>query len=59
MSSIKALHNVTAIIKLDVLLMNVVKFWKKNNTADSNVVPDRSTNAARSCLTSLSRREAV
>ena len=32
---------------------------QKNNTADSNVVPHRSTNAARSCLTSLSRREAV
>ena len=32
---------------------------KKNNTADSNVVPHRSTNAARTCLTSLSGREAV
>ena len=32
---------------------------KKNNTKDSNVVPHRSTNLARSCLTSLSRREAV
>ena len=32
---------------------------KKNNTRDSNVVPHRSTNLARSCLTSLSRREAV
>ena len=32
---------------------------QKNNTADSNVVPHRTTNTARSCLTSLSRREAV
>ena len=32
---------------------------KKNNTRDSNVVPHRSTNQARRCLTSLSRREAV
>jgi hypothetical protein len=32
---------------------------QKNNTKDSNVVPHRSTNLARSCLTSLSRREAV
>ncbi len=32
---------------------------KKNNTWDSNVVPHRSTNQARHCLTSLSRREAV
>ena len=29
------------------------------NTRDSNVVPHRSTNRARTCLTSLSRREAV
>jgi hypothetical protein len=33
--------------------------WQKNNTQDSNVVPHRSTNRARTCLTSLSRREAV
>ena len=32
---------------------------QKNNTWDSNVVPHRSTNQARQCLTSLSRREAV
>ena len=32
---------------------------QKNNTRDSNVVPHRSTNLARQCLTSLSRREAV
>ena len=32
---------------------------KKNNTQDSNVVPHLSTNWARRCLTSLSRREAV
>ena len=32
---------------------------QKNNTKDSNVVPRRSTNLARQCLTSLSRREAV
>ena len=32
---------------------------KENNTRDSNVVPHRSTNRARQCLTSLSRREAV
>ena len=35
------------------------KKWQKNNTRDSNVVPHRSTNLARRCLTSLSRREAV
>ncbi len=32
---------------------------QKNNTRDSNVVPHRSTNLARQCLTSLSKREAV
>ena len=32
---------------------------QKINTRDSNVVPHRSTNLARWCLTSLSRREAV
>ena len=32
---------------------------QKNNTVDSNVVPHRSTNTARACLTSLSGREAV
>ncbi len=32
---------------------------KENNTRDSNVVPHRSTNRARACLTSLSRRDAV
>ena len=32
---------------------------RENNTRDSNVVPHRSTNRARQCLTSLSRREAV
>jgi hypothetical protein len=32
---------------------------KENNTWDSNVVPHRSTNQARTCLTSLSGREAV
>jgi hypothetical protein len=36
-----------------------LKKFKKNNTRDSNVVPHRSTNRARRCLTSLSRREAV
>ena len=33
--------------------------YKKNNIRYSNVVPHRSTNLTRSCLTSLSRREAV
>ena len=32
---------------------------KKYNTPDSNLVPHGSTNGARSCLTSLSGREAV
>lgn len=32
---------------------------KEYNTWDSNVVPHRSTNQARTCLTSLSGREAV
>ena len=32
---------------------------EKHSTWDSNVVPHRSTNQARQCLTSLSRREAV
>ena len=36
-----------------------VRKKQKNNTWDSNVVPHRSTNQARTCLTSLSRREAV
>eukprot|EP00980_Cylindrotheca_fusiformis_P013658 scaffold3515_cov126-Cylindrotheca_fusiformis.AAC.7 len=35
------------------------KSKKENNTWDSNVVPHRSTNQARTCLTSLSGREAV
>jgi hypothetical protein len=45
--------------------MEMVTFKKKgirqkeNNTWDSNVVPHRSTNQARTCLTSLSGREAV
>jgi hypothetical protein len=38
---------------------NVWRGKQKNNTRDSNVVPHRSTNRARRCLTSLSRREAV
>ena len=37
----------------------VKKRKKEYNTRDSNVVPHRSTNRARACLTSLSRREAV
>lgn len=32
---------------------------KRKSTWDSNVVPNRSTNQARHCLTSLSGREAV
>ncbi|EJK44282.1 hypothetical protein THAOC_37191, partial [Thalassiosira oceanica] len=32
---------------------------QKMNIEDSNVVPHRSTNSTRQCLTSLSRREAV
>ena len=40
-------------------LLEKRKKGKKNNTRDSNVVPHRSTNRARTCLTSLSRREAV
>ena len=44
----------------EILPINVQKVKKqKNNTKDSNVVPHRSTNLARQCLTSLSRREAV
>jgi hypothetical protein len=35
------------------------KLQKENRTWDSNVVPHRSTNQARTCLTSLSGREAV
>jgi hypothetical protein len=38
---------------------NISSKLQKNNTRDSNVVPHRSTNRARRCLTSLSRREAV
>jgi hypothetical protein len=37
----------------------VKKLAKEYNTWDSNVVPHRSTNQARTCLTSLSGREAV
>ena len=36
-----------------------MKKAKEYNTWDSNVVPHRSTNQARTCLTSLSGREAV
>ena len=35
------------------------KTQKEINIRDSNVVPHRSTNLTRTCLTSLSRREAV
>ncbi len=35
------------------------KWNKKNNIRDSNVVPHRSTNRTRRCLTSQSRRDAV
>ena len=45
--------------RLVVLASSIMWMKKKNNTRDSNVVPHRSTNLARRCLTSLSRREAV
>ena len=35
------------------------EYQKEYNTWDSNVVPHPSTNQARTCLTSLNRREAV
>ena len=35
------------------------KLQKENNTRDSNVVPHRSTNRARTCLTSQSGRDVV
>ena len=50
------------LIRIGFGVLSNVKFSKrlqKNNTWDSNVVPHRSTNLARRCLTSLSRREAV
>ena len=37
----------------------VKKLQKENNTRDSNVVPHRSTNRARTCLTSQSGRDVV
>ena len=37
----------------------IVEEAKENNTRDSNVVPHRSTNRARTCLTSQSRRDVV
>ena len=43
-------------------LLNIIQkdcLCKKNNTRDSNVVPHRSTNRARWCLTSQSGRDAV
>ena len=43
----------------EVIVGLACKKEQKNNTRDSNVVPHRSTNLARQCLTSLSRREAV
>ena len=49
--------------KLKYLKLNVSdkkeKIKRTTITLDSNVVPHRSTNQARQCLTSLSRREAV
>ena len=41
------------------LLFHSVRKLQKVSTQDSNVVPHRSTNWARRCLTSLSEREAV
>ena len=41
------------------LVKSESKNLQKNNTQDSNVVPHHSTNWARTCLTLLSRREAV
>ena len=39
--------------------LSLLKKSKNKNTWDSNVVPHRSTNQARRCLTSQSRRDAV
>jgi hypothetical protein len=54
-------HRVAVVLDLEVVVetLRMDAKWKKNNTRYSNVVPHRSTNLARSCLTSLSRREAV
>ncbi|KAL7451498.1 hypothetical protein ACHAWC_003321 [Mediolabrus comicus] len=54
-------HTICSYIVLAKRKKTEQKTWKnkKNNTRDSNVVPHRSTNLARQCLTSLSRREAV
>ena len=41
------------------LVLEIEKTAKNKNTWDSNVVPHRSTNQARRCLTSQSRRDAV
>ena len=45
--------------KLKQAKLRCMRKEKENNTWDSNVVPHRSTNQARTCLTSLSGREAV
>ncbi len=54
-------HHQAAVLDLQVVVeaLRMDVKCKKNNTRYSNVVPHRSTNLARSCLTSLSRREAV
>ena len=45
--------------EMDGSSMPCIEEEQKNNIRYSNVVPHRSTNLTRSCLTSLSRREAV
>ena len=48
-----------AAVLVEVVRQNSSEEMQKNNIRDSNVVPHRSTNQALTCLTSLSRREAV
>ena len=45
--------------RVGILLVRQDAKPKENNTRDSNVVPHRSTNRARTCLTSQSRRDVV
>ena len=45
--------------KRDKRTCSLLENAKENNTRDSNVVPHRSTNRARTCLTSQSRRDVV
>ena len=50
---------IASVVIMECFVECILEKNQKNNTVDSNVVPHRSTNTARACLTSLSGREAV